>query len=231
MHELMGARSLEAASQPLPPLQRLRLGLVLLYCTVAVASLLALAWSLYTSRTQVIHVAERHLATLSRTLGEHVARTLDASRQAAETILEHPQFQRDFERRDTDALYADLRVRLKTLQHMRSWNVIDRDGTVLMSTFRVGKPDLPFIPTFKELGFPEVNRNAFYGLVGPKDLPREIVGRINSAMQNAIESPEVRKKLLDVGATPLGGSPEDFERQIREEFLAYKEIVEKLNLK
>lgn len=92
-------------------------------------------------------------------------------------------------------------------------------------------PDLPFIPTFKELGFPEVNRNAFYGLVGPKDLPREIVGRINSAMQNAIESPEVRKKLLDIGATPLGGSPEDFERQIREEFLAYKEIVEKLNLK
>lgn len=140
----MAIHSLENSDAPAnkAPLRRIRLGLIALYCTIVISSLSALAWAIYISRIETIQAAENHLNTLSRTLGENVARTLDASRQAAETILEHPQFQADFERRDTAALYANLKARLKTLQHMRSWNVIDRDGKVLMSTVQSGAPKI-----------------------------------------------------------------------------------------
>ncbi|MES2889147.1 MAG: EAL domain-containing protein [Pseudomonadota bacterium] len=114
--------------------------MIVLYLTAVISSLSALTWAIYASRLEAIRASETHLATLSRTLGENVARTLDASRQAADTILEHPQFHLDFERRDMVALHTNLKARLKTLQHMRSWNIIDRDGAVLMSTFQTTPP-------------------------------------------------------------------------------------------
>lgn len=91
--------------------------------------------------------------------------------------------------------------------------------------------DFPEVPTFKELGLESVNRSAYYGLVGPKDLPKEVVRRLNAAVSEVLKHPDVRKKLHAHGAFILGGSPEDFHRQIADELAYYQREINSLGLK
>src|SRR5450755_2496322 len=56
---------------------------------------------------------------------------------------------------------------------------------------------LPDIPTFKEVGLEPVNRLAYYGLSGPKGLPRDIVDKINAAVKKTLDDPSVKKRIED----------------------------------
>lgn len=91
--------------------------------------------------------------------------------------------------------------------------------------------DLPNVPTFKEVGLEPVNRLAYYGLVGPKGLPKEVVTRIHDATRKALEDPAVRKRIEDTGSIVIGNTPEQFAEQIRNEFAVYKKVVEQAKLK
>ena len=54
---------------------------------------------------------------------------------------------------------------------------------------------LPNVPTFKEVGLEPVNRMAYYGVHGPKGLPRDIVDKVNAAVRKALEIPDVKKRI------------------------------------
>jgi tripartite-type tricarboxylate transporter receptor subunit TctC len=90
---------------------------------------------------------------------------------------------------------------------------------------------LPNVPTFKELGLEPVNRMAFYGIVGPKGLPRDIVDKVNAATRKALEDPAVRKRIEDTGSVVIGNSPEQFAAQLKDELAIYKKVVETAKLK
>ena len=90
---------------------------------------------------------------------------------------------------------------------------------------------LPNVPTFKELGLEPVNRMAYYGIVGPKGLPREIVDKINAATRKALEDLAVRKRIEDTGSVVIGNSPEQFAAQMKDELAVYKKVVETAKLK
>ena len=90
---------------------------------------------------------------------------------------------------------------------------------------------LPNVPTFKELGLEPVNRMAYYGIVGPKGLPRDIVDKINAATRKALEDPAVRKRIEDTGSVVIGNSPEQFAAQMKDELAVYKKVVETAKLK
>ncbi|RCW64804.1 tripartite tricarboxylate transporter substrate binding protein BugE [Pseudorhodoferax soli] len=85
---------------------------------------------------------------------------------------------------------------------------------------------LPDVPTFKEVGLEPVNRMAYYGIVGPKNLPKEVVDKINAGVRKALEDPAVRKRIEDTGSLIVGNSPEEFAAQIKAEFSVYKKVVE-----
>ncbi|KQP49293.1 tripartite tricarboxylate transporter substrate binding protein BugE [Pseudorhodoferax sp. Leaf274] len=85
---------------------------------------------------------------------------------------------------------------------------------------------LPNVPTFKEVGLEPVNRMAYYGIVGPKGLPKDIVDKINAGVRKALEDPAVRKRIEDTGSLIIGNSPEEFAAQIKAEFDVYKKVVE-----
>ena len=92
-------------------------------------------------------------------------------------------------------------------------------------------PALPDVPTFKELGLEPVNRMAYYGVLGPKGLPRDVVDKINSAMRKVLEDPAVRKRIEDTGSIVLGNTPEQFAQQMKDELAVYRGVVKTANLK
>ena len=90
---------------------------------------------------------------------------------------------------------------------------------------------LPNVPTFKEVGLEPVNRMAFYGIYGPKGLPRDVVDKINAGVRKALEDPAVRKRIEDTGSLVIGNSPEQFAAEIKAELAVYRKVVADAKLK
>jgi tripartite-type tricarboxylate transporter receptor subunit TctC len=89
---------------------------------------------------------------------------------------------------------------------------------------------LPDVPTFEEVGMPGINRMAFYGVLGPKDLPPEIVKKLHTALVKVLADPNVKKRIEDTGSVVIGNTPDEFAKQLRDEFAAYKDVVTKQKL-
>jgi len=90
---------------------------------------------------------------------------------------------------------------------------------------------LPNVPTFKEVGLEPVNRMAYYGIYGPKGLPKEVVDKVNAAVKKTTELPEVKKRIEDTGSFVIANTPAEFAAQIAAEFDVYKKVVELQKLK
>ena len=84
---------------------------------------------------------------------------------------------------------------------------------------------LPDVPTFKEVGLEPVNRMAYYGILGPKGLPKEVVDKVSAATLKALQDPVVRKRIEDTGSIIVGNTPEQFAAQIKAEYEVYKKVV------
>ena len=90
---------------------------------------------------------------------------------------------------------------------------------------------LPNVPTFKDVGLEPVNRMAYYGIYGPKGLPKEVVDKVNTGVKKALEDPAVRKRIEDTGSLVVANTPEQFAAQIKAEFEVYKKVVDQQKLK
>ncbi len=90
---------------------------------------------------------------------------------------------------------------------------------------------LPNVPTFKEVGLEPVNRMAYYGIVGPKNMPKDVVDKLAVAVKKALEDPGVKKRIEDTGSLLVGNTPEQFAAQIKAELDVYKNVVVKQGLK
>ena len=90
---------------------------------------------------------------------------------------------------------------------------------------------LPDVPTFKEVGLEPVNRMAYYGILGPKNLPKEVVDKVSAGVRKALEDPAVRKRIEDTGSLIVANTPEQFTAQIKAEFEVYKKVVDSAGLK
>ena len=90
---------------------------------------------------------------------------------------------------------------------------------------------LPNVPTFKEIGLEPVNRMAYYGIYGPKGLPRDVVDKVNAGVRKALEDPAVKKRIEDTGSIIIANTPEQFAEQIKAEFAVYKKVVDSAGLK
>jgi tripartite-type tricarboxylate transporter receptor subunit TctC len=90
---------------------------------------------------------------------------------------------------------------------------------------------LPNVPTFKEVGLEPVNRMAYYGIHGPKGLPKEVIDKVHAAVKKTVELPEVKKRIEDTGSLIVANTPEQFTAQTKAEFEVYKQVVNAQKLK
>ena len=90
---------------------------------------------------------------------------------------------------------------------------------------------LPDTPTFKEVGLEPVNRMAYYGVLGPKGMSKDVVDKVSAAVRKALEDPTVKKRIEDTGSLLVGNTPEQFSAQIAAELAVYRKVVEQQRLK
>ena len=84
---------------------------------------------------------------------------------------------------------------------------------------------LPRVPTVAESGLPGFDISTWYGIWAPAGTPREVVGRLATEVAQAVRAPDVRAKLLALGAEPVGSSPDEFAAYNRSELEKWAKIV------
>lgn len=85
--------------------------------------------------------------------------------------------------------------------------------------------DLPNVPTVREAGFKGFEAVTWFGLLAPAGTPKEIITRLNAEFNKALQVPELKKRLNDEGADPVGGTPEQFAALIKDEIARWGRIV------
>ena len=84
---------------------------------------------------------------------------------------------------------------------------------------------LPDVPTMKEAGIDGLEVVVWYGVLAPAATPKEIVQTLSSAVVRATSDPDTRRRLLEQGAEPVGSTPEEFSKLLREEVARWAEVV------
>jgi tripartite-type tricarboxylate transporter receptor subunit TctC len=89
---------------------------------------------------------------------------------------------------------------------------------------------LPDVPTVSETvpGFEVVH---WYGLFGPKNIPRDIVSRLNKEFATVLSTPAMKKWFAGEGMEPKGGPPEEFRNRIKADVEKWKRVVKEANIK
>jgi len=122
-------------------------------------------------------------------------------------------------------------------------NAMSAEVPVLMSQLKAGKAKvlavaaqnrsdvLPDVPTFAELGYPDVVADNWSGVLAPPKTPPAIVARLNAAFNAVVKDPDVRQRLADVGVSTIGGTPEDLTALITSETARWHKVVEETGVK
>ena len=90
---------------------------------------------------------------------------------------------------------------------------------------------LPDVPTISESGVPGFESGGFLGLVAPARTPPAVISALNAAAQKALAMPDVRERLLALASPPVGGTPEEFQKRIREEIDKWARVIRAANIK
>lgn len=83
----------------------------------------------------------------------------------------------------------------------------------------------PDLPTIAESGLPGFDINTWFGIFVPANTPREIVDRLHDEFTRALAAPDVREKMLSLGAEPVGSTPAEFAAYIRAEAEKYARVI------
>ncbi|MCC6533150.1 MAG: tripartite tricarboxylate transporter substrate binding protein [Burkholderiales bacterium] len=83
----------------------------------------------------------------------------------------------------------------------------------------------PELPTFSELGFPQIDLVVWYGVLCPARTPADIVTRLSAEIERAVQSAEVKKRLLQQGVESVGTTPEQFAKFMHAEIQRYGKII------
>lgn len=90
---------------------------------------------------------------------------------------------------------------------------------------------VPEVPTFAELGYPRIAVALWYGVLAPAGTPRAVIERLNREIGRALETPDVRERLLAQGADPAPGTPEAFAAFMQDEMAKWATVVKQAGVK
>ena len=89
---------------------------------------------------------------------------------------------------------------------------------------------LPDVPTIAE-SLPGFDSAAWFGIVAPNGTPRDIIEKINADVNEALRQPEIRARLAELAAEPIGGSPGEMAAYMREEVARWRAVITAANVR
>ncbi|MDN4016114.1 Bug family tripartite tricarboxylate transporter substrate binding protein [Zwartia panacis] len=92
-------------------------------------------------------------------------------------------------------------------------------------------PAAPDIPTLAEAGVPGYEMSAWFGLFAPAGTPKPLVDDLNKHIVAILKTPEMQQKMLELGAQPVGDSPEQFAAYVRSDNKKWQEVGKANNIK
>lgn len=91
-------------------------------------------------------------------------------------------------------------------------------------------PATPTVPTLSESVSPGLEMMAWIGFAAPNNVPRPVVDRLNTAIRQAVESPEVRARLASLGGYPSASTPEEMTRKVAAQIALWKDVAAKAGM-
>ena len=85
--------------------------------------------------------------------------------------------------------------------------------------------DLPNVPTMIEAGYQGLEATTWFGFLAPAATPKEIIAKLNGEFNKALQQRELRKRMTETGADPVGGTAEQFGAYIKQESVRWAQIV------
>jgi tripartite-type tricarboxylate transporter receptor subunit TctC len=124
----------------------------------------------------------------------------------------------------TDLLGGQIEMSFDTLtpvyQHIKAGKL-----RALAVTTNKRSTALPDVPTLSEAGLKDFDLGTWFGVLAPAGTPKDIVDRLNAEMVKIINTPDFRKRMAEVGAEPIGNSPTEMARQIKDDTDKYAKLV------
>jgi tripartite-type tricarboxylate transporter receptor subunit TctC len=90
---------------------------------------------------------------------------------------------------------------------------------------------LPEIPTMAEAGFPGVETGTWYGIVAPPRTPASIVSAVHTGILRALQSPDLKARLVAQGVDVVGSSPDQFQKFIIAEIAKWSRVVKQAGVR
>jgi tripartite-type tricarboxylate transporter receptor subunit TctC len=100
----------------------------------------------------------------------------------------------------------------------------------LMLTSASDNPALPGASGLEALGVPELETVLWWGLIGPKNLPANVVEKLETSFREAVASPRFKDTMEKQGATPVARGPKEMDALIRKEYAALGEVAKAVGL-
>jgi tripartite-type tricarboxylate transporter receptor subunit TctC len=117
-------------------------------------------------------------------------------------------------------------------QTVSSTNAQLKAGTLigLAHTGKARMPDYPSVPTFTELGYPDVASTVWFSLSAPAGLPADIVQKVNREIARAMTAPEAQPRLRQLGLIAEAMTVDEFNALVASETARWKPVIEELGL-
>jgi tripartite-type tricarboxylate transporter receptor subunit TctC len=123
----------------------------------------------------------------------------------------------------TQAMFPGLAA---ALQHIRSGRL---RPIALTGSKRAAQ--IPDVPTLEELGLKNFDAMQWYGVVGPANMPRDVVAKLNATLNQVLAAPDMREKLSAEAVEPMPMSPQAFGKYYEQDIARWASLVKAQNLK
>lgn len=95
----------------------------------------------------------------------------------------------------------------------------------LAVTSKTRSAAVPDVPTVAESGYPDFEASSWFGLLGPAGLPQDLVAKLYGEVARVLRMPDIRAKLIQLGADPVGSTPDEFAAYLRAETVKWAKVV------
>jgi tripartite-type tricarboxylate transporter receptor subunit TctC len=90
---------------------------------------------------------------------------------------------------------------------------------------------LPDVPTFAEQGYQGMEAGLWYGMLAPRGTSRDVINRLNAAINKAIRDPDVRQRFAASSIEVIGGTPKEFGDYVAAEIRRWGEVARAANIR